>query len=767
MLEGRVTVNGEHRARAGHEGRPRDATTCAWTGSASRPRRRLVYLVLNKPRGVVTTRKDPEGRPTVMALVPHGGRALPGGPARRDHRGPHPPDERRRLRGARLAPALRGAARLPREGAPACPTPETLERLKRGVRVEGDFMAVDRARVIQAENNAWVELTLHEGKQHEVKRLLEAVGHPVSKLRRVAFGPVTTKGLEPGAVPLAHARGDRGAPQGRGRPGAGHASASPAGESSPGDPAAPRGPATRHRGARREPRAPAPARGAGVRSAPRRRRAPRGAARGRREGPAPSPRATARRASAPRRARPGRTAVSATRPPWFSFPAHLEGLDRFEPGKPIGEVQRELGLTDVVKLASNENPLGPSPKAVEAARAARRRASNRYPDPQATELRAALGARLGVPVAHVLAGNGSVEIIDLIARAFLGPGDNAVISEHAFVRFRQIVTAHNRGARLVPMRDWTHDLAAMARAIDARTRLVFVANPNNPTGTWNRRAEVEALVAALPPGCLLVLDEAYFEYADDPDYPDGIDLVRARGPGDRDPHLLEGLRARRAARRLRGGRAGGARGPARDPRGLRHELRRAGGGDRRARRRRARPPLGRDEPQRRRRASRGRSPSAGSASCRASRTSSPSTPAPRAATSGSACSPAASSSGPLDPYDMKSWLRVSDRHAAGERGLPRRPRRRPPREEVMRTQRTRRRHRRPLRGRQVHRRPRAGRAARLHLHRHRRHVPRARPEGEPRRRLARLRGGARRAVPRVEHPARPRAAAACSSTPTT
>ncbi len=218
-----------------------------------------------------------------------------------------------------------------------------------------------------------------------------------------------------------------------------------------------------------------------------------------------------------------------TRPGWFTFPAHLSGLDRFEPGKPIGEVKRELGLTEVIKLASNENPLGPSPRALEAAHAALADV-NRYPDPQATEMRAALCARLGVPVSHLLAGNGSVEIIDLVARALLGPGDNAVISEHAFVRFRQVVAAHNRGARLVPMRDWTHDLAAMARAVDQRTRLVFVANPNNPTGTWNRRAELEALVASLPPRCLLVLDEAYFEYADDPDYPNGIDLVRRGEP---------------------------------------------------------------------------------------------------------------------------------------------------------------------------------------------------------------------------------------------
>jgi histidinol-phosphate aminotransferase len=214
----------------------------------------------------------------------------------------------------------------------------------------------------------------------------------------------------------------------------------------------------------------------------------------------------------------------------FRFPPHLEGLDRFEPGRPIDEVKRELGLTDVVKLASNENPIGPSPRAVEAAQAALA-GVNRYPDPQATELRAALSARLGVPVSHVLAGNGSVEIIDLVARALLGPGDNAVISEHAFVRFRQIVSAHNRGARLVPMGDFTHDLAAMARAIDERTRLVFVANPNNPTGTWNRRAEVEALVSALPASCLLVLDEAYFEYArEEPDYPDGVELVKRGAP---------------------------------------------------------------------------------------------------------------------------------------------------------------------------------------------------------------------------------------------
>jgi histidinol-phosphate aminotransferase len=196
---------------------------------------------------------------------------------------------------------------------------------------------------------------------------------------------------------------------------------------------------------------------------------------------------------------------------------------------PVGEVQRELGLADVVKLASNENPRGPSPRAIEAGRAAMAEA-NRYPDPRATALRAALASHLGMPASHIVAGNGSVEIIDMIVRALLGPGDNAVVSEHAFVRYRQLVAAQGRAARLVPMRGWTHDLAAMAAAADARTRLVFVANPNNPTGTWNRRAEVETLAGALPEGCLLVLDEAYFEYSDDPEYPDGIDLVRRGAP---------------------------------------------------------------------------------------------------------------------------------------------------------------------------------------------------------------------------------------------
>jgi histidinol-phosphate aminotransferase len=210
-------------------------------------------------------------------------------------------------------------------------------------------------------------------------------------------------------------------------------------------------------------------------------------------------------------------------------PAHLQGLDRYEPGLSLEQATRESGLREVVKLASNENPLGPSPRAVEAARSALGRV-NRYPDGPATALRAALARALGVDEPQVVIGNGSTELIDLLARAFLGPEDNAVISEGAFARFAQVVRARNGRARLVPMRDHTHDLSAMRAAVDGGTRLMYVANPNNPTGTWNRRSELLALLSDLPPEVLVVLDEAYFEYGDDPDYPDGVAWVREGRP---------------------------------------------------------------------------------------------------------------------------------------------------------------------------------------------------------------------------------------------
>jgi len=196
MLEGRVTRNGEIVKQLGTRA-DLDKDDVRVDGVRVKAPKALVYLVLNKPRGVVSTRSDPERRQTVMDLVPNVAGLFPVG---------------------RLDVTTEGLILLTNDGAFAervshpryevprvyhakvhrVPDAETLERLRRGVRVEGDFMAVDRARVLESDNNAWVELTLHEGKQHEVKRLLEAVGHPVSKLRRVAIGPVTSRGLEPG-----------------------------------------------------------------------------------------------------------------------------------------------------------------------------------------------------------------------------------------------------------------------------------------------------------------------------------------------------------------------------------------------------------------------------------------------------------------------------------------------------------------------------------------------------------------------------------------
>jgi histidinol-phosphate aminotransferase len=210
-------------------------------------------------------------------------------------------------------------------------------------------------------------------------------------------------------------------------------------------------------------------------------------------------------------------------------PAHLEGLERYEPGKPVEEVQRESGIRRVVKLASNENPLGPSPAALAAAHSALAQA-HRYPDGPATALRKALALKHGVEPTQIAIGNGSTEVVDLLVRAVLGPEHNAVAADRAFSRFRQAVGVRNRRIRLVPMREHTHDLEAMAAAADGETRLLYVANPNNPTGTWCRRHDVEALLARLPPDTLLVLDEAYFEYADDPDYPDGTRYLKQGAP---------------------------------------------------------------------------------------------------------------------------------------------------------------------------------------------------------------------------------------------
>lgn len=203
----------------------------------------------------------------------------------------------------------------------------------------------------------------------------------------------------------------------------------------------------------------------------------------------------------------------------------IQSLTPYVPGKPIDELQRELGLTRVIKLASNENPLGPSPKAV-AALAGESDTLHRYPDGGGYRLRQALADRWKVTRDHIILGNGSDEILGLLARTFLAPGDEAVMADHTFVIYKMEVTAAHGKPVVVPLTNWTHDVGAMARAITARTRLLFLCNPNNPTGTMVSADAVDRLMAQVPPDVIVVFDEAYLEYVRDPQFPDTIAYVK-------------------------------------------------------------------------------------------------------------------------------------------------------------------------------------------------------------------------------------------------
>jgi histidinol-phosphate aminotransferase len=205
----------------------------------------------------------------------------------------------------------------------------------------------------------------------------------------------------------------------------------------------------------------------------------------------------------------------------------VEALRPYEAGKPIEELARELGVQDAVKLASNENPLGPSPEAVEAIR---RAASGvgRYPDGAAWALRTRLAEHLGVPREEVLLGAGSNELLELVVRTFATPEHHIVFAEPAFVVYQLISMSEGVPFTAVPLSADTHDLPAMARAVTPRTRVLFVANPNNPTGTYVGRAALERLLREVAEDVIVVLDEAYFEYVDAPDYVSGLALRHLR-----------------------------------------------------------------------------------------------------------------------------------------------------------------------------------------------------------------------------------------------
>jgi len=202
-------------------------------------------------------------------------------------------------------------------------------------------------------------------------------------------------------------------------------------------------------------------------------------------------------------------------------PEYISALKPYVPGKPVEELERELGIKAAVKLASNENPLGPSPKALEALKAAIS-GVNRYPDGGGYYLREALARKLSVEMDELILGNGSNELIDIAVRTYLGPGDEAVMAKPSFVVYATSVKAQGAKIVEVPLKKWRHDLDSMAEAVTPKTRMLFIANPNNPTGTINTKEELNRLFERLPEGLLVVVDEAYYEYVRRPDYADSI-----------------------------------------------------------------------------------------------------------------------------------------------------------------------------------------------------------------------------------------------------
>jgi len=217
--------------------------------------------------------------------------------------------------------------------------------------------------------------------------------------------------------------------------------------------------------------------------------------------------------------------MSVVAPAVIEVGENIGRLRPYRPGKPIEEVKRELGLTEVIKLASNENALGPSPRAMAALREAATRV-HLYPDASSFELTAATVQGLGIPPDHLIFGNGSDDIIHLLGITYLTPGDEVIQAEPSFVRYEAAAILNNALCHKVPLDEWAHDLETMAERINPRTRLVFIANPNNPTGTIVRDAEVERFLDRLPDRAVAVFDEAYFEYVEDSSYPKSLDYVR-------------------------------------------------------------------------------------------------------------------------------------------------------------------------------------------------------------------------------------------------
>jgi histidinol-phosphate aminotransferase len=203
-------------------------------------------------------------------------------------------------------------------------------------------------------------------------------------------------------------------------------------------------------------------------------------------------------------------------------PPHIESLRAYEPGRSIDEVKKTYGLTRVAKLASNENPLGPSPLAIEAVSKCLH-GLNYYPN-GGLDLRECLAERFKVKVGNVIAGTGSDGVMSVIIRTFLCDDDEVLTTEGAFIGFQVLAKSRGIAYRTVPYRDWRYDLPAIAAAINEKTKIIYLSNPNNPTGTMFTRAEFEEFYPKVPKDVLIIMDEAYFEYSrQNPDYPDSMD----------------------------------------------------------------------------------------------------------------------------------------------------------------------------------------------------------------------------------------------------
>ena len=209
----------------------------------------------------------------------------------------------------------------------------------------------------------------------------------------------------------------------------------------------------------------------------------------------------------------------------ITVPPYVDKINPYVPGKPISELERELGITGSIKLASNENPLGPSPMAIEALKNLALKnfdSLNRYPDGNGFYLKEALAKALGVKTEEIILGNGSNELIDIAVRTFMQQGDEAIMADPSFVVYSMSVSAVGAKIIKIPLRDYRHDLKAMADAITERTKIIFIANPNNPTGTIVYKDEFDEFIKRIPNRILIIMDEAYFEYVTDSEYPDTI-----------------------------------------------------------------------------------------------------------------------------------------------------------------------------------------------------------------------------------------------------